>query len=333
MVDAAIEQYKRRENTDDYREEMKTFRKDHSPYVVASDEEEHCRARITHKTGLPRLAITYLGVWDTVGALGIPTRYSWLSWINKKHKFHDTELSKFVKRARHAVAIDERRKDFEPTLWSNLDEMNADANVPADEDLPYRERWFPGVHSSVGGGGDRRGLADQALDWVLDGARAAGLVLDADQHSTIYRLKPDYTEYIESSSDAGIFYKAMSKLAVADRLPGPKNLKQVSTSAKRRWLEQPSSLKDRFQYRPKTLNSVQKELDALNPADYGIREKDDPAQKYELYQVQRGDTLSSIAKNSYGHAGDYVRIYRANLHKLDSKDRIYPGQLLRIPRP
>src|ERR1700730_9304683 len=76
MVDFAIEQYKRRDSSDDYKDEMLTFRKDYSPYVVASSEEEEWRARITKNTGLPRLAVTYLGIWDTVGALGIPTRYA-----------------------------------------------------------------------------------------------------------------------------------------------------------------------------------------------------------------------------------------------------------------
>ena len=63
-----------------------------------------------------------------------------------------------------------------PTLWDNVDEMNTAAGAKAEaDDAPYQQKWFPGVHGSVGGGGERRGLSDRALDWVLDGARHQGL--------------------------------------------------------------------------------------------------------------------------------------------------------------
>ena len=111
-VGEAIEHYKQRITTPQYLEQMRCYRRDHSPEVCASDEEQTWRQ---HNLGvanltLPRLQVTYLGVWDTVGALGIPARYKLLSWVNEKHEFHDTGLSPFVRSARHAVAIDERRK-------------------------------------------------------------------------------------------------------------------------------------------------------------------------------------------------------------------------------
>lgn len=66
------------------------------------------------------LKITYLGVWDTVGALGVPD-YIWnTEGFNKDHRFHDTNLSPMVMSARHAVAINESKADFKPTLWENL---------------------------------------------------------------------------------------------------------------------------------------------------------------------------------------------------------------------
>ncbi|MEX2365118.1 MAG: DUF2235 domain-containing protein, partial [Pseudohongiellaceae bacterium] len=67
--------------------------------------------------------VHFLGVWDTVGALGIPLKsLNWMtSWL---YKFHDTKLSAHVKNAFHAVAVDEKRRSFNPTLWqaSNLSE-------------------------------------------------------------------------------------------------------------------------------------------------------------------------------------------------------------------
>jgi uncharacterized protein (DUF2235 family) len=88
--------------------------------------------------GEHRGAIDFIGVWDTVGALGIPTRV--LAFMNEKDLFYDRELGSNVRVARHAVSLDERRGDFEPTLWS------------PKEAIDIRQVWFAGVHSDVGGG-------------------------------------------------------------------------------------------------------------------------------------------------------------------------------------
>jgi len=49
------------------------------------------------------------------------------------------------------------------------------------------------------------------------------------------------------------------------------------------------------------------------------------------YTVQKGDTLSHIAKARYGKASEWQRIYAANRDQLDDPDRIQPGQVLKIP--
>ena len=120
--------------------------------------------------GLPAgapLAIGYLGVWDTVGALGVPGHLALARRLNRGLGFHDTALSGLVGAARHAVAIDERRRTFPPTLWDNLDAMNGGAEGA------YAQRWFPGDHGSVGGGGAVSALSDEALVWVAEGAADA----------------------------------------------------------------------------------------------------------------------------------------------------------------
>jgi nucleoid-associated protein YgaU len=236
--------------------------------------------------------------------------------------------------ARHAVAIDERRKDFVPTLWDNTDALNAARGfAPTAADAPYKQKCFPGVHSSVGGGGERRGLSDQALDWVLDGARAAGLVLDPQDSSRIFELKPDYTEYLEDSPKEGLFYRAENFFAAADRKPGPGTLYKVSMSAQRRWLEDPKNLKDKKQYRPHTLDRVKPLLEALDPAQFGLGQQAQGNAQYTMYQVKRGDQLRAIARDMLGSSDKADLIFQANLNKLDWPDRIYPGQMLRIPRP
>ena len=111
--------------------------------------------------GLPAgtaLGLAYIGVWDTVGALGVPGHLRLAALANRGLAFHDTALSRGVRAARHAVAIDERRRTFPPTLWDNLAALNAGAAA-----APYEQRWFPGDHGSVGGGGAVTALSDDAL--------------------------------------------------------------------------------------------------------------------------------------------------------------------------
>jgi uncharacterized protein (DUF2235 family) len=333
-VGDAIALYQRRKPTDQYVAETLCFRRDYSPDICISDEEQQWRAAAKLPSqAAPLITIKYLGVWDTVGALGIPSRYLIAKWIDRKFQFHDTSLSKFIESARHAVAIDERRKDFAPTLWDNADALNAaKGKVATDADAPYQQKWFPGVHSSIGGGGERRGLSDAALDWILDGARAAGLILDPQDSSRIFELKPDYTEYLESSSNQGLFYRMANFLTAANRKPGPASLYEVSMGAQRRWLERPSNLRDKTRYRPHTLDRVKPQLDSLDPTNFGLGEQAQGNANYIMYQVKRGDQLRALARDILGSPDKAELIFKANLNKLDSPDRIYPGQMLRIPR-
>lgn len=110
--------------------------------------------------------IFFIGVWDTVGALGIPDDMALLNLLDSvdKHSFHDTNLSNAVVNARHAVAMDEHRQSFTPTLWTNVGNR---AGV--------KQVWFPGVHSDVGGGYGQVGLSDGALKWMIEEAGALNL--------------------------------------------------------------------------------------------------------------------------------------------------------------
>ncbi|QHM75818.1 hypothetical protein C7M52_01775 [Mixta theicola] len=70
----------------------------------------------------------------------------------------------------------------------------------------------------------------------------------------------------------------------------------------------------------------------------GISDVDDkvavaqPTEESRFYTVKKGDTLSAIAKEMYGNANDYNKIFEANKPMLSSPDKIYPGQTLRIPK-
>ncbi|RYU92183.1 DUF2235 domain-containing protein [Mucilaginibacter terrigena] len=127
-------------------EDAETFRKKHSQ---------------------PEVRIKFIGVWDTVGALGVPVK----GFYNKKrYEFHDTTLSSYVDYAYHALAIDERRKSFVPTLWQQS--KNVQEN---DIKQVFEQRWFVGVHSNIGGGYPDEGLSDITLEWMIAKAKGAGL--------------------------------------------------------------------------------------------------------------------------------------------------------------
>lgn len=333
-VKLAIANYEARGNNNpDYVENMMRFRNDFSRHVCVSETEDEWRVKNVagyQARSNPLLEVSYLGVWDTVGSLGIPKRYAPFKFINKKHEFHDTALSSFVKSARHAVAIDEQRRDFQPTLWSNVDELNS--RVGADSaafDAPYQQKWFPGTHGSVGGGGERRGLSDQALDWVLDGARLLGLDLDITKGSRIFELAPDYREFLNNSSEKRSLTTKLTHLYPKDRVPGPLSLSEVSINARRRWHERPEELRDGSPYRPQTLNGVVGALNTLDPKSLGIGVKL-PA-NFKLHVVIQGETLSHLAQKFYGNAAAWKRIHEANMDKIENPDRIYAGQTLRIP--
>ncbi len=138
------------------------------------------------------IPIFFIGVWDTVGALGIPNNLAVLNLLDniKKYSFHDTKLGCNVVYARHAVAIDEKRASFSPTLWSGVKNGNR-----------VKQLWFPGVHSNVGGGYIDTGLSDIALKWMVDEAAATGLMF---REEMVKQIKP-YTLGIIYDSMSGIF--------------------------------------------------------------------------------------------------------------------------------
>ena len=118
-----------------------------------------------------RGVVRFLGVWDTVGSRGIPTRV--LGFVEQEDIFYDAEPGSGVQVARHAVAIDEKRADFEPTLWT------------AKDGVDLKQVWFAGVHSDIGGGSrPKKGklLSDLPLAWMAAEAGNHGLAVEDHLH-------------------------------------------------------------------------------------------------------------------------------------------------------
>lgn len=129
--------------------------------------------------------VRFIGVWDTVGALGIPARTRWAPlqkasrWLRHvtrrtkyAHGFHRVRLGRNVDYAFHALAIDEHRGPFAPSLW---EKHERDGELPDDR---VQQVWFAGAHTNIGGGYADPGLCDHAFMWMAKHAMRAGLWLD-----------------------------------------------------------------------------------------------------------------------------------------------------------
>lgn len=323
-IDAAIALYKARNRSNpDHLTALRKFRADYANGVCidADDDAWRCANIEGYVAGsAPLMTVKFLGVWDTVAAMGVPAIFPGSSWFNREHLYHDMTVDSFVEAMRHAVAIDERRATFPATLAEGLNALNRDRGFAHDDPkAPYQECWFPGVHGAIGGGGNIRGLSDAALSWVLQGAKQAGLRLDTEKGTRIHGFAPDPNAPIQNvkGSKAGL----MDKVA-ADR-PGPRHAWQVHASAQRRWA---GLTVDTPRYRPGALALVAAELDALS-----LKPFSPPAELLGEELVKSGDTLSIIAKRVYRKSNYWRIIFEANRDRLDDPDMLFPGQLLRLP--
>lgn len=155
------------------------------------------------------VGVKFVGVWDTVGALGIPARH--MHSVNKllDVEFHDVDLSSSVENAFQALAIDERRGSFEPCLWNLRDGASRQR---------LEQTWFSGSHSNIGGGYCDTGLSDITFTWMCQRAEECDLTLDTsslerlrfplrpawngelrDSKSAFFKLFPDYVRPITST--------------------------------------------------------------------------------------------------------------------------------------
>jgi uncharacterized protein (DUF2235 family) len=189
----------------------------------------------------PDTPIQCVGVWDTVGALGIPLR-AFGRQNKEKYEFLDTRLSKAVKFAFHALAIDEHRGTFKPTLWDS---------EPVNGQI-VQQVWFAGAHSDVGGGYPEHGLSDIALEWMMGAAVTAGLELDEDVIKALPTAKNPTQDAHESRKK---FYKVQPAL---DRSIGATafHTEYFHRMLVERWRDKPD-------YRPESLKPHEARLKTL----------------------------------------------------------------------
>ncbi|MEE9354583.1 MAG: DUF2235 domain-containing protein [Methylococcaceae bacterium] len=160
-----------------------------------------------------------IGVWDTVGALGIPV--NWINQFNPLfHKFHDTKLNSSIKFAYHALAIDDDRKTFAPTLWD-------DSTLASDQLI--EQIWYAGSHSDIGGGHPERDLPDVSLKWMLEKGKENGLQY---REGSVDRLKPNPHGYLHNPRKGlGMVYRKATRAIPLDKKTKLKNSVKARTDS------------------------------------------------------------------------------------------------------
>jgi uncharacterized protein (DUF2235 family) len=203
---------------------------------------------------MQKVEIAYLGIWDTVGSLGIPAPLlgPLANIWNNKYRFHDTLLSSLVKSARHAVGLDERRVFYRPALWNNLDAARGHDGLnhgDRTETRPYQQVWFTGNHAIVGGSAPKaRALTGPSLKWIAEGAQAAGL--DIDMEDLLDRA-PDPMANSHTLDQPPWFYVIAGGLLKWRKGPGHSN--DLHPTADTR-------VKGRRDYRPQSLKNLLPDL-------------------------------------------------------------------------
>ncbi|HBA85030.1 MAG TPA: hypothetical protein DCZ95_13130 [Verrucomicrobia bacterium] len=146
--------------------------------LVIAASEEYAEYRNRKRAANPTPSVHFVGVFDTVGKLGVPD-HLWIANLfdhPQNYSFHDTQLGTHVIHGRHAVSIDDNRALFMPTLW-----INPDSGCPiydlSENGRTVKQLWFCGQHSDVGGGANQP-ATNMTLRWMREEAKGCGLVLE-----------------------------------------------------------------------------------------------------------------------------------------------------------
>ena len=163
-----------------------------------------------------KVDIEFIGVWDTVAALGMPKKTDatgivsrLVNWIFNRiddvfdffihHRSYNFKLTPNVHRACHALSIDDARTSFWPRIWNEFDETCEAVRVD--------QLWFAGVHSDVGGGYPRQDMSNVPLLWILEQAVASGLRLNDGALEAIRNCANVHDKIHDSRDGFGMFYR------------------------------------------------------------------------------------------------------------------------------
>jgi uncharacterized protein (DUF2235 family) len=144
------------------------------------------------------VTIDFVGVWDTVGAVGMPFEElrDLFNWIYPM-RFSELTPSSRITRACHALSIDDDRRTFHPELW----------NEKGIRETQVDQVWFAGVHSNVGGGYVKHGMSLVALDWMMAEAERCGLRFITADRNYIRTHHDVHDELYDARGGLGAYYR------------------------------------------------------------------------------------------------------------------------------
>jgi len=172
------------------------------------------------KTGVAvykHVGIEFLGVWDTVSAIGAPT-VELRRLVNAIYPLTFSELTvgPGVKKACHAISIDDERLTFYPELW----------NEQYGKDERVLQVWFAGVHSNVGGGYPKHGMSLVTLDWMMAEAKMCGLRFLDNDCGYVRTHHDPHDKLYNSRASLAVYYRwkprSIVELCTKHRMAKPK---------------------------------------------------------------------------------------------------------------
>ena len=199
------------------------------------------------------IEIKLLGVWDTVYALG-----GQAISVARGGYHVDKIPPKIVQRAYQALAIDESRGSFAPSIWNDKFEH---------QDMI--QMWFPGVHSNIGGGYARDGLANVPLHWMASLSKACGLELD-----------DDFLAYYRPYERDRLYNSKSLKYTLVDKV--------LSKESGRNFLKLPATVNQRFH--PTILARM-----LATKAELGINKSNESSRVYQA-TLYRPDSMKEMLR-------------------------------------
>lgn len=165
-------------------------------------EDDAAAPQVRTELGLRQIGIEFIGVWDTVDAVGLP--FDELKLMDAVWRkvlrvrlwgFHDSVLSSKVKRGCQALAIDDERRTFHPNVWAPR------------KDGGIEQVWFAGVHSNVGGGYPKEELANVSLYWMMRQAQQSELRFVPDAVEDAHNQSNGHGKLYDSRAGLAVYYR------------------------------------------------------------------------------------------------------------------------------
>jgi len=210
--------------------------------------------------------VKVIGVWDTVGSVGVAAGN--IPGISRSQfDYLQTGLRIHILNGYHALAIDEHRNDFAPTLWDVRHPKDRNAVIAKPRTLTsVEQRWFVGAHANVGGGYQTDLLPQASLRWMMKKAESQGLSFRSEVNLDGDILKAPIADSWKSFG-SGLYallsprlYRTIGREPDVEENGTHTNVNEtIDTSVFERWRADPT-------YRP------------ANLAEWAKRKKVDPAQ-------------------------------------------------------